>query len=259
MQYQRLVKVGMCTISDSRIPQCWLCRLSSWTRSQWAPSRPRRCLWTRSVQAIVSSLPVQLFAQIPVPVSRSLLFQLPYLTLLHSNIALYLTRVHFTLALPYSTSLCYTLQLPYLTLLHSTELYDWSTLFYLIPLHTTRALPDSTSLYFTLPWIYFIVVNSTIAVLDSTWLYYTPTLLYSILRDSTSLYDWSCSRLILLHTTMALPKFTSLYCTVLHSTIDLLYSTRLYYILPWLCIPYSTSLYSTVLWLYWTPLDSTTF
>ena len=192
MQYQRLVKVGMCTISDSWIPQCWLCRLSSWTRSQWAPSRPRRCLWTRSVQAIVSSLPVQLFAQIPVPVSRSLLFQLPYLTLLHSSIALYLTLVHFTLALPYSTSLCYTLQLPYLTLLHtllhltlqlpylystslystvlhSTELYNWS-LFYLILLHTTRALPDSTLLYYNLPCLYQ-------TPLDTTTLHYSSPLL----------------------------------------------------------------------------------
>ena len=83
-----IVKVGVCThfwyrsqiaVSQEHWNGRWNLKsivvlLSSWTRSLWALSYPWGCLWTRSLRSIVLS---QLFVQIPVPVSRSLLFQLP--------------------------------------------------------------------------------------------------------------------------------------------------------------------------------------
>ena len=111
-----------------------------------------------------------------------------------ASTSLYLTPVHFTMALLHSTWLyhCSTSNL-----LHSS--YYWST----------------TWFYFTLYWT---LPHSTMPPLHCTWLYYTSQYLYLTLVDSTSLYHAS----------------TWLCLTLLHSTMSLLNSTWIYFILPWL-------------------------
>ena len=99
--------------------------------------------------------------------------------------------------------LYYILLCLYLTLHDSTTHYHGSNRLYLTQLHSTVAL-----------------LHSTMALLGSTWLNYTLPGSTTFYHASTWLY------LPLLYSTLALPGST-------HSTLALLHSVRVYYILPW--------------------------
>ena len=136
------------------------------------------------------------------------------------------TLVYYSLSLTYVT---------YLTLLHSPWLYlallDFATR--LMALNYTIALLDST--LFCSTW------------LGSTWLYYTPQCLYLALSFYSTLLWLYC---IVLYSTTLYPGstwlYTSLYCILLwlfialldftgfYTSLALLGSHWLQYILPWL-------------------------
>ena len=96
-------------------------------------------------------------------------------------------------------------------------LHHGSTSLYLILLLFTTALLHSIWPYITLPWIYF-------SLLDSTSFYIGSTSLYFTLFDCTSLYQLPTS----FYFTLLYHGSTSLYSTLLPSTIGPLHSTWLY-------------------------------
>ena len=148
----------------------------------------------------------------------------------------YSSTLHSSYFYSYSTWYYYTLSWFYQTLPPSTTFYHGSTLNNCILLHYIIAVPGSTWLYYTLSLLYAIL-----------WLCYTLRLIYFILLDTTAHYHGSTWL-----------YFTLLHCTRLY-TIDLLYSTWLYHILPWLYLILLYSIYYSLTCLYQTLLDSTTF
>ena len=132
----------------------------------------------------------------------------------------------------YLTLTHFTLLWLYFNLLQSTIPSAWC---YLTLFH-------STSLHYNSAWLYF---DFSIALLDSTWLYFIPLWLYFTLL--IALLD------SILHSSMALLHSRRLYFTLLQSTIVLLDATWLYFTLLWLYFTLRR-LYLTLLWLYYTLL-----
>ena len=195
-----------------------------------------------------------------------------YVTLLHFTMLtrLLFSVLHSTMSLLNSTLHNYTLQWFYMTLLHSVCLYITllhstlalldSTSLCMSLLHSTLALLDSTLLHFTI-----FLLNCTTLYHGSTWFYFTPQCLYLTTLPKYSL-PWFYLTLLYctVNPTMALLKFSMalLYSTLLYYTLPLFYLLHSF-ILVLLALPHSTlalldstSLKYILLWLYLTLLIS---
>ena len=143
------------------------------------------------------------------------------------------------------TSLYLTLPWFYFTLLCSTSLYNGSTSLYLYTLSLLSFIFLDSIHHFI--WLYLLLAWLYCTLVDCTSLYHGSTSLYFTQRGYTSLYS------TLLHSTMALLDSTSFYSGYFYSTgstmavVDstwLLYSTK--------AVLYYTWLYLTLPWLYFT-------